>query len=142
MGRYALAVQMEEASLLFEVTDIIVTDFHPDPALVNRWNNGFLNGNVTFIKNNKIEKVSYGSYWDGNNLILNESEELIKRYNKENSILALSNNYVFGVLSLSENEYSRQKYEAALESNLIGIDVSNIQGVNIGSIWNGTEFIS
>lgn len=142
MGRYALAVQVEEDSSLFEVIDMIITDFAPDSALIDRWNNGFLNGNVTFIKNDNIEKASPGSYWDGNNLILNESEELIKRYNKENSILALSNNYVFGVLSLSENEYSRQKYEAALESNLIGIDVSNIQGVNIGSIWNGTEFIS
>lgn len=142
MGRYALAVQVEEDSSLFEVIDMIFTDFSPDSALIDRWNNGFLNGNVTFIKNDNIEKASSGSYWDGNNLIFNESGELIKRYEKGNSILVLSNNYVFGLLLLSENEYSRQKYEAALESNLIGIDISNIEGVNIGSIWNGTEFIS
>lgn len=141
MQTYVLAVQTDSASTLFEVIDKI-NFVGPDSEKSKRWENGFLNGNVTVVKNNGLENITLGSFWDGENLIINESGEPLKYYNKENTVLLLSNNYVFAGLNLSQDENTRAKFEAAIESNLIGIDATNMGKVEIGSVWNGTEFIN
>lgn len=141
MRTYVLAVQVDDDSPLFEVIDKIdIGDVNLEKY--ERWHNGFSNGNVTVIKNGGLERVTLGSFWDGNSLIINESGEDLKHYSKENTLLLLSNNYVFAGLNLSQEEYFRGKFEAAAESNLIGLDVTDMENIEVGSVWNGTGFIS
>lgn len=142
MYKYAFAVQLEENSNLFEIFDIILINQSSNNEMINRWKKGFLNGNVTLLKNNNVEKISENSFWDGEKFIFNNNFKSFEYYNKNLSIVLLSNNYVFGLINLPEDQYVKDKYEAALDSNVIGIDISNIDNVELGSIWNGTEFIN
>lgn len=141
MNTYAFAVQLEENSNFFEI--FVITSIYVDMPnnIFIRWQNGFLNGDVSVIKNN-IGTIKEGSFWNGNSLVDNESGNILNIDYIDGSrygIILLSNNYVFGGANVSG--VNVEKFEAALESKVIGIDITNTDA-NLGSIWDGTQFVN
>lgn len=138
MSLYAFAVKIENNSNLFEVFELI--NVEDTQSMSNRWKQAFAAGNVSLIQNVNVEKISMGSKWDGENFIFNEDGEVLKYYNKDNAAIMLSNNLVYGGILFADEPHSRAMQIAAVNSENIGIDVTDIPGVNLGSIWDGTSF--
>lgn len=142
MDTYAFAVKLDSGSNLFEVFEQVFIGGEKNPEIKLRWKKAFSEGNVTLIKNENIEKISVGSFWDGSNLIFNENELPLQYYDKNHCAIALSNNYVFGTLIIADDVNVKEKFDAAFSSEVIGIDTTDMPEANLGSIWDGTKFIN
>lgn len=138
MKVYVFAVKLDEPNLYEVFTRVAITQYQ---KMYNRWKNGFENGNVSLIRNSNIEKISFGSTWDGTNFKFNENEEPLEYYDKDRCAIVLSNGSVFGHLIFGPEQESIDLLSAATQQEAIGIDVTDIPGINFGSIWDGERFI-
>lgn len=138
MKIYVFAVKLDEPNLYEVFERVAITEYQ---KMYDRWENGFSEGNVSLIRNIDIEKISVGSTWDGTTFVFNENEEPLEYYNKNNCAIVLSNNKVFGHLIFGPEQESIDLFLAATQHEVIGIDATDVPGVNFGTIWDGEKFI-
>lgn len=138
MLRYAFLVKLNKDIL--QVINIIEIDDEDRLSPFERWKTGFAVGDVSLIIDKSIDKVSIGSFWDGKKLIFKEGTEIVYDYDNERSGLVLSKNFVFGAIGFNLNKDIKERFLNAANKKIIGIDVSNIENVEVGSFWDGKKF--
>lgn len=138
MLRYAFLVKLNKD--VSQVIDIIEMDENDSFSPSERWKTGFAVGDVSLIIDKSIDKISIGSFWDGKKIIFKEGTDIIYDYDNESSALVLSKNLVFGSIGFNLNKDIKKIFLNAANKKIIGMDVSDIENVEVGSFWDGKKF--
>ena len=136
-GKYALAVEIEDQ--LFEIFDVLY--FEKDSEIDLRYRHGTLS-NTKGIYPKENTKIKIGSYWNGIDFISDEEKDYIEIDPSQELYIFISNNIVFGGVIRDKDTIDNYKYQAAFEGNVILIDVSSINSVGLGDLWDGKKIIS
>jgi hypothetical protein len=140
MKKYAFGVEAEVAGTfeLFELVDV------PDTFanIQQVWSAGILAGNPELVQVSGVSGISSGdSYADG--VFTNNSETNSVSLSDDTIVFAIvSNSIVYGFVSMEKNSFNAEKYLAAVESNTIVLDVTEVPNAAIGAIWDGSRIIS
>ena len=88
------------------------------------------------------QKFNLGAYWNGKSFILNSEKEPILFDQRADTYVFLSENIVFGRFKIVHEHGFIEKYRAAIESDVIIVNLSKYDDVNLGDFWNGKEIYS
>lgn len=142
--KFAFAVKLEEFKNLYEVFDIfIITDQHPD--MLERWSNGFSNNDVEVINIFNVipnaETFDIGSIWDGEKFIPGKTIHTIELKQNATPYIFLDTNKVsFGAHIVGKTHpFYYKKWEAAMTSKVIGINLTDYSNINLGYLWDGQK---
>ncbi len=95
---------------------------------------------VVFLKHD--QKFNLGSSWNGQDFILNSEKDPIPFDQNADTYVFLSENIVFGMFRIIHQHPFVEKYRAAIESNVIVINISDYLDADLGDLWNGKEVYS
>jgi hypothetical protein len=136
-GKYALAIEIEDQ--LFEIFDILY--FEKDSEIDLRYRYGTL-GDTKGIYPKDNRKIKISSFWNGIDFISDEEKDYIETDPLQDLYILISNNIVFGGIIKNKNTIENDKYQAAFEGNVILINVSLVDNVGLGDLWDGKKIIS
>jgi hypothetical protein len=88
------------------------------------------------------QKFNLGASWNGQDFILNNEKDPIHFDQNADTYVFLSENIVFGMFKIIHEHPFVEKYRAAIESDVIVINVSDYTDADLGDLWNGKEVYS
>lgn len=88
------------------------------------------------------QKFNLGAFWNGEEFILNSEKDPMLFEENFDIYLYLSENIVFGVFRITHEHPFVEKYRAAIESDVIVINISDYDNAGLGDLWNGKEVYS
>lgn len=132
---YALAVKVDDSS--FEIFDIL--ELEKNEERDSRYRAAILKGSKVINPKN-ITGIKIGSMWNGNNFTPDNYDGCIGIRDDQNIYTFLSDNKVFGFITNYKNTFLDEKFQAAIDSEVIVIDLENQNNINLGDIWDGQNF--
>lgn len=134
INTYALAVKLEDS--LFEIFHLINTE--EDSEMDIRYRESTKKETkVVFLKPN--QKFNLGAIWNEEDFIVNKDIDPIDFDNNSDTYVFLSENVVFGMFRIIHQHPFVEKYRAAIESDVIVINISDYKDADLGDLWNGKE---
>jgi hypothetical protein len=92
---------------------------------------------VVLLKPN--QRFNLGAFWNKQDFILNNEVEVSVFDKNSDTYVFLSENIVFGMLRIVHQHPFVEKYRAAIESDVIVINISDYKNADLGDLWNGKE---
>lgn len=135
VSRYALAVQVDDS--FFEIFDILDLEKNEERDL--RYKAGILNGSKV-INPKDTSGIKIGSFWNGSKFIPDSFEDCLEIDEDHHIYTFLSENKIFGFMINAKGTFIDEKFQAALDLNVILINVNDDDIVNLGDIWDGNSF--
>ena len=138
--KYAIGVEVDNNGS-YEVFDVIMLPFNDD-EFFHRWNNGMSSGSAKVIYVSGVSSIYVNDIYENGVFSRGENsgKEIIISPGRD-TFAFLSNNAVFGSMSFESGSFGAQKYMAASSENMMAFDITNLPDVNLGYVWNGSEFI-
>lgn len=143
--KFVFAVKLEETKNIYEVFDImIITDEHPDR--LDKWSKGFANNDVKVIDVSSLsprpKTINNGSFWNGKEFISKDNINEVEISDNFTLHAYLdSDNTVFALHAIKKiDQFYNEKWQAALTSEVVGIDATNYPEVILGHLWDGNNF--
>ena len=137
INTYALAVKIDDN--LFEIFHLINTEENSD--MDTRYQESTKKETkVMALKPN--EKFNLGAFWNEEGFILNNEKEPLAFDTNADTYVFLSENIVFGMFKIVNEHPFIEKYRAAIESDVIIVNLSKYNDVSLGDLWNRKELYS
>jgi len=135
ISSYALAVKIDDSS--FEIFDILELEKNEERDL--RYKSAISKGSQVINPKN-TSGIKIGSVWNGDSFIPDNYDGCIKVIDEQNIYTFLSDNKIFGFITNYKNTFLDEKFQAAIDSEVILIDLEGYSNINLGDIWNGQNF--
>jgi hypothetical protein len=133
-SKYALAVEIEEG--LYEIFDILY--FEKDTDIDKRYRKSISMGSKAIVAPD-LNNIKIGSILVDNKFII-DNKEGVREFNHNDIVYVfLSNNKIFGIMSMDKSSIDFAKYNAAFDGNVIIVDVSEEDSVGLGDIWHSSK---
>lgn len=130
-NKYALAVQLNEN--IYEIFDILY--FEKDSEIDKRYKHSISLG-ATAILAPTLHNIKIGSVFSENKFIVDNQDNIRVFQDEDIAYVLLSENKVFGIIVMNKESIDYPKFNAAFDSNIIVIDISDQDGVGFGDIWD------
>lgn len=137
INTYALAVKIDDT--LFEIFHLVNTEENSEMD-IRYQESTKKETKVILLGPNK--KFNLGAFWKEENFTLNNDKEPIAFDTNADTYIFLSENIVFGMLKIVNEHPFIEKYRAAIESDVIIVNLSKYNDVSLGDLWNGKELYS
>jgi len=133
-NKYALAVEIEE--YLYEIFDILYLE--KDTEIDKRYKDSISMGSKAIVAPD-FNNIKIGATLIDNKFVVDNQEE-VKPFNYNDVVYVfLSNNKIFGIMSMGKNNISFSKYDAAFDGNVILVDLCKEDSAGLGDIWDSRK---
>lgn len=88
------------------------------------------------------QTFNLGAFWNGEGFVLNSDKDPMLFDQDSDIYIYLSEGIVFGVFKITHDHPFIEKYRAAIESDIIVINISDYDNAGLGDLWNGKEVYS
>lgn len=137
INTYALAVKIDDN--LFEIFHLVDTEKNSEMDI--RYQES-TKKETKVIPLRPNEQFNLGASWNEKGFTLNNEKEPISFDTNADTYVFLSENIVFGMFRIIHQHPFVEKYRAAIESDVIVINISNYLDADLGDLWNGKEVYS
>ena len=133
-SKYALAVKIEKT--LYEIFDILY--FEKDTDIDKRYRESISMGSRAIVAPD-LNNIKIGARLVDNKFIIDDKDG-VREFNSNDIVyLFLSNNKIFGIMSMDRSSIDFAKYEAAFDGDVILIDLHQENSVGFGDIWDASK---
>ena len=133
-NKYGLAVEKEE--FLYEILDILYLEKDTEidkryKVYISMWSKAIVAPDFNNIK--------IGATLIDNKFVV-DNQDGVRPFNYTDVVyLFLSNNKIFGIMSMGKDNISFSKYDAAFDGNVILVDLCEEDSVGLGDIWDSRK---
>jgi hypothetical protein len=135
-SKFALAVEIDKD--LYEIFEIFF--FDKESKISQRYDQATSNGAIGIVAPDH-NNLDIGSILVDNKFITNSQKDIVSFAENDAVYTLLSENKVFAIITIDKNKDLFAKYDAAFESNVIVLNVSNKNSVGMGDIWDASKKI-
>ena len=135
-SKFALAVEIDKD--IYEIFDMFFLE--PNTPRAQRYNKAVSNGAIGILAPD-YNNIKIGATLVDNKFIVDSQEDVLQVKENDRVCVFLSENKVFGLIIMDKDSYQFIKYDAAFESNVIVLDISNEEFVGFGDIWDANKKI-
>lgn len=133
-NKYGLAVEIEES--LYEIFDILYLE--KDTEIDKRYKDSISMGSKAIVAPD-FNNIKIGATLIDNKFVV-DNQDGVRPFNYTDVVyLFLSNNKIFGIMSMGKDNISFSKYDAAFDGNVILVDLCEEDSVGLGDIWDSRK---
>ena len=133
-SKYALCIEIEEG--IYEIFDILY--FEKDTDIDKRYRESIAMGSKAIMAPD-LNNIKIGATLVDNKFMI-DNQEGVREFNPNDiAYVFLSNNKIFGIISMDKDSINSAKYRAAFDGNVIIVDVSKEDSVGFGDIWDSSK---
>lgn len=133
-SKYALAVEVEQE--LYEIFDILYFEKNTDIDI--RYREAISKGSKAIVAPD-LNNIKIGSTLVDNKFIVDDKNG-VREFNPNDVVYTfLSNNKIFGIMSMDKSSVDFAKYEAAFDGNVILVDLHQEDSAGFGDIWDSSK---
>ena len=139
MKKYLIAVEIEDGLGQYEVFDYVMLEPHYEEG-IKRWSEAAAQANY-IMDCTGIKNLTMGATLSNGEFIPVEGEFDHSTVFTDRIFCVITNNKIYGIIFVNKGSEKEERYDHAIDSNVIVIDGEGHAISNLGYIWNGTEFI-
>jgi len=134
-NKFALAVEIDTD--IYEIFDVF---FFENIEISQRYSKAISTGAIGILAPD-YNNIKIGATLVDNKFIVDNQENILEVQENNVVFVLLSENKIFGVIIMKKDAPNFAKYDAAFESNVIVLNISDEESAGLGDIWDASKKI-